>query len=98
MHVYLITDGDYFKIGFTKKDPIKRVKELQTGSPNELKLIQHYASKNYRKIESWFHRVHKSKRLEGEWFALSPEDVNNFLTEAKKIDRNINALRDNPFF
>jgi hypothetical protein len=98
MLVYLITDGDYFKIGLTKKNAEKRLKELQTGSARELTLVETYSSKNYRKIESWFHRKYKWKRLEGEWFALEPEDVDNFLTEAKKIDKNIDTLRDNPFF
>ena len=35
--VYLLCDGEKFKIGMTKhKDIYKRIKELQTGNPNEI--------------------------------------------------------------
>jgi hypothetical protein len=97
-NVYLITDGDYYKIGITKGDVNKRIKTLQTGSPNPITLINSYYSHNYRKIETWFHRMFRTKRLEGEWFALEPEDIDGFISEANKIDKNINNLKDNPFF
>lgn len=96
--VYLITDGEFFKIGVTKGDVEKRIKGLQTGSPNEITLVNYYESNNYRKVESWFHRKYKTKRMEGEWFYLDIEDVESFIVEAKKIDGSIKVLKDNPFF
>lgn len=97
-YVYLLSNGDYYKIGITKGCIEKRIKALQTGNPNEITLINSYQTNNYRKVESWFHRHYKLKRLEGEWFALEQDDIDNFITEAVKFDNNINTLKDNPFF
>lgn len=97
-NVYLITNGDYYKIGITKGNITKRIQSLQTGNPNPLILVNSYTSNNYRKIESWFHRHYRDKRLEGEWFDLTHDDVDSFLIEATKFDKNINILKDNPFF
>ncbi len=45
------------------------------------------------------HRKYRNKRLEGEWFMLEKEDVENFLTECQKVHDNFKALSDygNPF-
>lgn len=96
--VYLISDGEYFKIGFTTIGTPNRVKLLQTGCPNEITIIATYESYNYRKLESWLHRKYKNLCVGGEWFDLDTDIVSNFLNEAKKIDSNINTLKDNPFF
>ncbi len=97
-YVYLLYDGEYYKIGITKGDIKKRIKTLQTGSPKPIRLINSYKTKNYRKMESWFHRLYKDDRVEGEWFYLNDDQVNNFTNEAIKIDKNINSLTNNPFF
>ena len=47
--VYLLCDGEHFKIGMTKKDIYKRISELQTGNPNEIWL--HSYSEIRRKNE-----------------------------------------------
>ena len=81
-HVYLISshhqDDIYYKIGWTKRDPKKRLKELKTGNSQELELVQIFESKWGPKIESNLHKNFKHLRCQGEWFKLSSEDVDSF--------------------
>ena len=54
------------KIG-RSKDPQKRLKQLQTGNPNKLKLIAYFEGEGWR--EKLLHEHLSSHRLEGEWFS-----------------------------
>ena len=96
MKVYLlVNDEDKYKIGFTERDTKKRIKELQTGSHSEMRVICEYESKNARKIETILHRFLRSKRISGEWFELSNEDVSTSKDRCAKIDFNIDYLEKN---
>lgn len=53
------------KIG-RSKDPQKRLKQLQTGNPNKLKLIASFEGEGWK--EKILHERLDSFRLEGEWF------------------------------
>jgi hypothetical protein len=100
-NVYLLNawGTDRYKIGITKGDVEKRVKQLQTGCPDEIVICQVYSCKHYRKLESWMHRVYGPKRIEGEWFVLEDEDVSKFINECEKGDETITLLiNENPFF
>ena len=61
------TSGRY-KIGISK-DPERRVKELNIGNPEELKLV-HYFKSNGNKYESETitHKMYAAHRLRSEWF------------------------------
>ena len=54
------------KIG-RSKDPEKRLKQLQTGNPNKLKLIASFENQGWQ--EKSLHEILESHRLEGEWFS-----------------------------
>ncbi|GAB3161656.1 hypothetical protein GCM10027059_12380 [Myceligenerans halotolerans] len=69
MTVYLLSDGDYLKIGHTTRDVERRVRELQTGSPREIRLIAVLpgaSTDTERELHAQFaaYRV----RANGEWF------------------------------
>lgn len=68
-HTYLIAaDGTHLvKIGIAK-DPMRRLKELQTGQPMELQLLWSVAG-NY---ENDLHVHFAAYRVRGEWFDLTP--------------------------
>lgn len=72
--VYLIFDSGstFFKIGFTRRDPIFRIKEMSTGNPN-LSLVGFWRSQFYRELD--LHEKFSAKRQCGEWFSLSNHDV-----------------------
>lgn len=80
--LYLIyaRDVSRIKIGISD-DPVKRLKQLQTGSPVRLEL---FAFRNYRNItvkEVTLHKRFQQKRVNGEWFELSPKDYVELLKE-----------------
>jgi len=104
--VYLIQieNTNIFKIGSTKKSPQSRLKSLQTGSPFNLILREFYETEfYYTKIEHTLHRQFKFKKyipenfdnLQGEWFQLDNDDIENFLNSCKKIEENLNFLENN---
>jgi len=100
-HVYLLNawPTNRYKIGFTKNSVKKRIKQLQTGNPDEITQIQVYDTINYKKVEKWMQRLHRAKKVEGEWFELTDEDILSFLDECKKADDTITLLiNENHFY
>lgn len=86
--VYLISSGDVekqYKIGYTRRDVEDRVREFKTGNSNNLEVISVFESKWGTKIESSLHRKYKTKKIDGEWFDLNQEEVNNFKIECERI-------------
>lgn len=101
--VYLISttypDGSYYKIGRTKRDPIKRLKELKTANSQELNLVSFFESKWGPRIEINLHRIFKSYRCEGEWFKLPNEEVENFINHCQYNHDIFDILeKDNTWF
>ena len=69
-YVYFIQAGPTIKIGLTKNNPMKRLKELQTGNAREL-LPRHYVrTDDMFRLERELHEYYAEYRREGEWFAL----------------------------
>lgn len=72
--VYFMTaeaPGFPIKIGFTTKPEHMRSKGVQTGCPYRLVVLGTFAG-GYRD-ENKLHRQFASQRLEGEWFARTPD-------------------------
>jgi hypothetical protein len=103
-YVYLLLQIDFdgnesYKIGITKNDPNKRVKQLQTGNPNKISLHRKYESKNYLKVERWLHRQYQTRtEAKNEWRTLTDEQVFSFLDDCQTSDDNIQFLLDNNSF
>ena len=62
--VYLINihNTNIYKIGFTRQSPEKRVKDLQTGNPYKMVLVDSYKSQIAPNIESVIHTYFKHKK------------------------------------
>ena len=95
--VYLLCDGERFKIGMTKGKIEKRIMELQTGNPNEIWLHSYYETNYPLKIEKMMHNRYKIANVKNEWFDLSVQQVINFKTECIKCETILNSLKFNPF-
>lgn len=98
--IYLIQlEGtDIYKIGFSKT-PNKRVKNLQTGNPYKLIVVDSYKSKRATKIEAVLHIRFLSNKIDeneyklmGEFFKLDFETKNKFKEICKSIDDNFHIL------
>lgn len=100
--VYLLgVNGDnmMYKIGVTKSDNINnRIKKLQTGNGNEIRLIHSFQSIEPFKMEKVLHSKFALERESGEWFLLSKQQVDSFLDECERIEKNFKLLQNNPFF
>lgn len=74
-YIYIITNGTYFKIGFSK-NPERRVKQLQTGNSDKLSLL--YSVKidiaPIKVIETIVHRQFPHK-ISGEWYSGNFEEI-----------------------
>ena len=90
MQIYLIRAQEIYlyKVGITK-DIKQRLKQLQTGCPYQLEVIDMYEPKEFvSKIEKMLHRrfsCYQTKdfsKIQGEWFDLPNDTVLNF----KKIN------------
>lgn len=103
--VYLINmEGtDLYKIGVTQKSPERRMRQLQTGCPKKLVLVDFYGTGRPFQIEAALHRFlshHKFisedfNYLQGEWFLLPYID---FQERCSTIEKNIEFLENNSTF
>jgi hypothetical protein len=91
--VYLIRGNDgRYKIGIAK-DPKQRIRQLQTGNPDSMKLIEIYQSENAFKIETALHNRFSHVRQSGEWFDLSVTEEVKFIEMCRSIDESIQFLK-----
>ena len=98
-YVYLLCDGEKFKIGMTTKPIEKRISELQTGNPNKIWMHSYYETKYPNKIEKMLHKRHAASNVKNEWFDMTVEEVYNFKNECKHCEDLIKPLiESNPFF
>lgn len=76
VNIYLMKNkrNGYIKIGLTKGKPEYRESTLQSQEP-EIELMFSFKSK--RSTEEKLHYEFSNKRLRGEWFDLSDDDVND---------------------
>ena len=96
-YVYLLCDGERFKIGMTRNKIEKRITELQTGNANEIWVRSYYETCHPEKIEKMLHARHAASNIKNEWFDLSVSDVLNFKNDCMKCEEILKALNDNPF-
>lgn len=97
-YVYLLCDGEKFKIGMTRQSKIeKRILELQTGNPNEIWLHSYYKTKYPNKIEKMMHSRHASSNVKNEWFDMTVTEVLNFKNECAKCEKILDSIQENPF-
>lgn len=100
-YIYLlenkIGENILYKIGYTK-DLNKRLKQLETGNPGEMKIIKSFETRWGRILESIIHKIYINKKIKNEWFNLNNEQVNNFLNNCKITENNLNIIKENHFF
>ena len=83
-HIYFLQGDECYKIG-KSKNCYKRVKLIETELPFKVSLRHVITTNDIDKSEHYWHSKFKSKRLNGEWFNLSAEDIEQFLSVNEMI-------------
>ncbi len=99
-YVYLLGDSgqdNTFKIGITRGKIDKRIKQLQTGNGEDIYLVNSYETNYPFFIERLLHTKLFPKQKRNEWFNLDISDVVNFKLYCEEIEKQAEALKDNPF-
>lgn len=98
--VYLVCDpsNDLYKIGMTRTNHSKRLKQLQTGNGTELIWLAGYECEYPNRLESMLHNRFKAKNTVGEWFALDFNEVQSFIEICDELNNTIKIMKNNPFF
>ena len=76
-YVYLLESRYGYKIGRTKDIP-KRITFFGVKLPFTTKLLHTIVTADMVRLEAAFHRMHAARRIDGEWFDLSPQHVAEF--------------------
>lgn len=89
--VYLISSEDIegnvvYKIGISS-NPEKRLKQLQTGNSNILKIIKIFKTNYASKVEAYIHKLYCENNVLNEWFVLGNDDIDGFLGLCEKINK-----------
>lgn len=101
--VYLISsnidNSVCYKIGYTRRDPKLRIKEMKIGNASDLNVVKSFKSKWGTQIEAKLHNIFKDKKINGEWFNLENNDIVSFKSLCEKIHNNYELLsEENSFF
>lgn len=79
--IYLVTDGDFTKIGGTTYNVKKRLLELQTGNAKKLSILGYYKCEYLNITEKLIHNKYKDKNELNEWFRLDIKDCESILQD-----------------
>jgi len=72
--VYVLQAGEFYKIG-RSRNVDNRIMQLSTIPPFELELVCAIATDDMYELEKLLHERFDNRRVRGEWFALTEEDV-----------------------
>lgn len=75
--VYLLKSGPHYKIG-KAMSVTQRKRQLDIQLPERAEIVHRIKTDDPFGIEGYWHRRFASKRLNGEWFSLAPDDVKAF--------------------
>ena len=77
--VYLLQAGSFFKIG-RSTHPNERYDRLSIQLPEPVELLHEIETNDVAKLERHWHLHFRERRKNGEWFALSSQDVDEFVS------------------
>jgi hypothetical protein len=74
--IYIFEVSGYYKIGYTSRDIRQRLSETQKDNPLPVNLIYWSGDvEDAKQLEENLHWLYRSKRVRGEWFDLTQQDI-----------------------
>ena len=73
-YIYVIRCGEYYKIGMTLSLE-RRITELTMQLPHAPEIVCLIPTNHAGMEERRLHKLFSAQRLNGEWFSLTPEDI-----------------------
>jgi len=87
-----INNKKLYKIGYTKREVYKRIKEFKTGNASEFEIVDTFASKWETKIERSLQKHFKFNKVKREWFDLNTSQVKDFRNLCERYHNNFELL------
>lgn len=81
--IYIMESGGFHKIGWSQRPPT-RLKHIQSANPVPVTLVGVIEGSLVNEGE--WHQAFAHKRVRGEWFSLTEEDISHVLHESFGID------------
>ena len=97
--LYLLCAGDLFKIGVTEQTIEKRIRDLQTGNPEEIwcKCYVEIPRKHLYNVERMMHMKHHVSKVKNEWYELPSEAIASFREDCRKSLEILEMLDETEF-
>jgi len=78
-HIYVMRAGNtsMFKIGYTTRSPLSRMRDIQTSCPYELDLYSGFETDDCLVCEARMHGILSEYRTIGEWFDADTETIDS---------------------
>ncbi len=77
-------DFGLVKVGITKKDVERRIEQLQTGNPYQIRCAASFPSPVARQVENWVHRAYASRVAQLEWLRLGRSEIPDLVKAAQQ--------------
>lgn len=85
-YVYLIRNGEHFKIGMTSNPKSRIETYYRTETPHAYEVLAMSRCLDYKEQEKILHEIFASKRFRGEWFSLDESELERALNYYKYIN------------
>lgn len=99
MFVYVlsaeINNKKSYKIGYTRRQVEDRIREFKTGNASDFIVVYKFESNWSSKIEAILHRKFSDKKINGEWFDLTSDDLIEIYKCCNLHHKNFEALLNN---
>lgn len=76
-------DFELVKVGITKNDVERRIEQLQTGNPYQIRCEASFLTPVAREVEHWVHRTNASRVAQLEWLRFPRREIQDLVAGAR---------------